>query len=266
VVVATTDLGGRATDALRDAGRSCEVETVRAAGRGRAAFDKSYYHVGKRRTVPSETDVERPRDVSAIAERYFRTQALATALLIVFVEGVILGTYLAISFLSAVVVGLLLIVVAWAPVFRTGRTFHLRTDDGPDAVVDALTGPVPPVLPLHWGMADEVDADGDAVAYRTSFLFGLRTATVTVRTRTGTAPDGSRRVELDLEENGDPWGTYTADVSGGGGRTEVDVEYASERRFGLRRLPQALVAGRYREEALDAQGYTVVERRRKVGL
>ena len=204
--------------------------------------------------------------MSAIAERYFRTQALATALLIVFVEGVILGTYLAISFLSAVVVGLLLIVIAWAPVFRTGGTFHLRTDDGPDAVVDTLTGPTPPVLPLHWGMADEVDADGDAVTYRTSFLFGLRTTTVTVRTRTETAPDGTRRVELELEENGDPWATYTADVSGGDGGTDVDVEYASDRRFGVRRLPRALVTGRYREEAFAAQGYTVVERRKEVGL
>ncbi|PSQ43829.1 hypothetical protein BRD14_02450 [Halobacteriales archaeon SW_5_68_122] len=216
--------------------------------------------------MPSETDVERPRDVSAIAERYFRAQALATALLIVFVEGVVLGTYLAISFLSAVVVGLSLIGVAWAPVFRTGGTFHLRTDDGPDAVVDALIGPVPPVLPLHWGMADEVDADGDAVTYRTSFLFGLRTTTVTVRTRTETAPDGTRRVKLELEMDGDPWATYTADVSGGDGRTDVDVEYASGRRFGLRRLPRALVTGRYREEALAAQGYTVVEQRREIGL
>ncbi|PSQ41419.1 hypothetical protein BRD07_05450 [Halobacteriales archaeon QS_9_68_42] len=215
--------------------------------------------------MPSETDVERPRDVSAIAERYFRTQALATALLIVFVEGVILGTYLAISFLSAVVVGLSLIGVAWAPVFRTGGTFHLQTDDGPNTVVDALTGPVPPVLPLHWGMADEVDADGDAVTYRTSFLFGLRTTTVTVRARTETAPDGTRRVELELEENGDPWATYTVDVSGDGG-TDVDVEYASDRRFGLRRLPQALITGRYREEAFVAQGYAVVERKRKIGL
>ena len=214
----------------------------------------------------TDVDVERPRDVSAIAERYFRAQALATALLIVFVEGVVLGTYLAISFLSAVVVGLSLIGVAWAPVFRTGGTFHLRTDDGPDAVVDALTGPTPPVVPLQWGMADEIDADGDAATYRTSFLFGLRTATVTVRTRTGTAPDGSRRVELDLAENGDPWATYTADVNSDDSGTEIGVEYASERRFGLRRLPQALVTGRYREEAFAAQGYTVVERRRKVGL
>ena len=120
------------------------------------------------------------------------------------------------------------------------------------------------VVPLQWGIADEIDADGDAVTYRTSFLFGLRTTTVTVRTRTGTAPDGTRRVELALEENGDPWATYTADVSGDGG-TEVDVEYASDRRFGVRRLPQALVAGRYRDEALAAQGYTVVEQKREVG-
>ena len=215
--------------------------------------------------MPSGTDAGRRREATAVAERYLRVERLASNSFAVLAVAVFLGTGLLTSLLPAVVVGLLLVGVARAPVLQTSGTVRLRTDDGPDAVVDALTGPTPPVLPLQWGIADEIDADGDAVTYRTSFLFGLRTATVTVRTRTETAPDGSRRVELDLEENGDPWGTYTADVSGGG-RTEVDVEYASKRRFGLRRVPQALVAGRYREEAFAAQGYTVVERRRKVGL
>ena len=214
--------------------------------------------------MPSETDAGRRREATAVAERYLRVERLASNSFAVLAVAVFLGTGLLTSLLPAVVVGLLLVGVARAPVLQTSGTVRLRTDDGPDAVVDALTGPTPPVVPLQWGTADEIDADGDAATYRTSFLFGLRTTTVTVRTRTGTAPDGSRRVELDLEENGDPWGTYTADVSGGS-RTEVDVEYASERRFGLRRLPQALVAGRYREEAFAAQGYTVVERKREVG-
>ena len=215
--------------------------------------------------MPSGTDAGRRREVTAVAERYLRVERLASNSFAVLAVAVFLGTGLLTSLLPAVVVGLLLVGVARAPVLQTSGTVRLRTDDGPDAVVDALTGPTPPVVPLQWGMADEIDADGDAVTYRTSFLFGLRTATVTVRTRTETAPDGSRRVELDLEENGDPWGTYTADVSGGDGRTEVDVEYASDRRFGVRRLPQALVAGRCRDEALAAQGYTVVERKREVG-
>ena len=216
--------------------------------------------------MPSETDAGRRREVTAVAERYLRVERLASNSFAVLAVAVFLGTGLLASLLPAVVVGLLLVGVARAPVLQTSGTVRLRTDDGPDAVVDALTGPTPPVVPLQWGMADEIDADGDAVTYRTSFLFGLRTATVTVRARTDVAPDGTRRVELDLEENGDPWGTYTADVSGGDGRTEIGVEYASDRRFGLRRLPQALVAGRYRDEALAAQGYTVVERRREVGL
>ena len=216
--------------------------------------------------MPSGTDAGRRREATAVAERYLRVERLASNSFAVLAVAVLLGTGLLTSLLPAVVVGLLLVGVARAPVLRTSGTVRLRTDDGPDAVVDALTGPTPPVVPLQWGMADEIDVNGDAATYRTSFLFGLRTATVTVRTRTGTAPDGSRRVELDLEENGDPWGTYTADVNGGDGGTEIDVEYASDRRFGVRRLPQALVAARYREEALAAQGYTVVERRREVGL
>ena len=213
----------------------------------------------------SETDAGRRREATAVAERYLRVERLASNSLAVLTVAVFLGTGFLTSLLPAVVVGLLLVGVARAPVLQTSGTVRLRTDDGPDAVVDALTGPTPPVVPLQWGIADEIDADGDAVTYRTSFLFGLRAATVTVRTRTETAPDGTRRVELDLEENGDLWGTYTADVSGDGG-TDVDVEYASDRRFGLRRLPQALVTGRYREEAFAAQGYTVVERRKVVGL
>ena len=215
--------------------------------------------------MPSEPDAGRRREATAVAERYLRVERLASNSFAVLAVAVFLGTGFLTSLLPAVVVGLLLVGVARAPVLQTSGTVRLQTDDGPDAVVDALTGPTLPVVPLQWGIADEIDADGDAVTYRTSFLFGLRTATVTVRTRTETAPDGTRRVELALEENGDPWGTYTADVSGGG-RTEVNVEYASDRRFGLRRLPQVLVTGRYREEALATQGYTVVERRKEVGL
>ena len=137
---------------------------------------------------------------------------------------------------------------------------------GPVSASTTASGPTPPVVPLQWSIADEIDADGDAVTYRTSYFLGRRTATMTVWARTDVAPDGTRRVELDLEENGDPWASYTADVIGGDGGTEIDVEYVSDRRFGVRRLPQALVAGRYREEAFAAQGYTVVERKRKVGL
>ena len=145
--------------------------------------------------MSSTTDVERPRDVSAVAGRYFRAQVLATALFAALLVAVFLGTGLLTSLLPAVVVGLLLVGVARAPVLQTSGTVRLRTDDGPGAVVDALTGPTPPVVPLQWGIADEIDADGDAVTYRTSFLFGLRTATVTVRTRTGTASDGTRLIE-----------------------------------------------------------------------
>ena len=145
--------------------------------------------------MPSETDAGRRREATAVAERYLRVERLASNSFAVLAVAVFLGTGLLTSLLPAVVVGLLLVGVARAPVLQTSGTVRLRTDDGPDAVVDALTGPTPPVVPLQWGTADEIDADGDAATYRTSFLFGLRTATVTVRTRTGTAPDGSRRVE-----------------------------------------------------------------------
>jgi hypothetical protein len=44
------------------------------------------------------------------------------------------------------------------------------------------------------------------------------------------------------------------------GGTVVDVETTSDRRFGLRRLPQRVVATRLMPAALEAQGYQIVER------
>jgi len=63
--------------------------------------------------------------------------------------------------------------------------------------------------------------------------------------------------EISVHTEGQPWGTCTVSVREGSAETVVDVEWSSDRRFGLRRLPQWLVAERYREEILAAQGYTL---------
>ncbi|MFC7021259.1 MULTISPECIES: hypothetical protein [Haloarcula] len=89
---------------------------------------------------------------------------------------------------------------------------------------------------------------------------------ITVRSQTDTTPRGARRVELEVTVNDQPWATYTATISTDDDRTSVDVEYTSNRRFGLRRIPQQIVAERYRNEALTAQGYTVVERDSNFGI
>lgn len=216
--------------------------------------------------MPSPNEVERPREAVTVAKRYLRRERPLNVLVVTLAVSVFLGTYLTASLLSAIAVAAVLVVAARAPVFRSRGTFRLRTDESPAAVVEEFAGPTPPVLALQWGIADGVSVGDDAVRYRTSYLFGLRSVTVAVRTRTDTAADGGERVELELTADDRPWATYTATVSGEGDGTVVDVEYESNRRFGVRRVPQQFVAERYRDDVLTAQGYTVVERDAKFGL
>lgn len=56
------------------------------------------------------------------------------------------------------------------------------------------------------------------------------------------------------------WGVADAIELTDEGETTVGVEWRSERRFGLRRLPQWFAAEHFRESALEAQDYRVVER------
>ena len=48
--------------------------------------------------------------------------------------------------------------------------------------------------------------------------------------------------------------------------TVVEYEYTAHRRFGLRRVPQRIVTNRYRDEALEVQGYVVVEQDEQYGV
>jgi len=209
--------------------------------------------------MPSD-DVKRPQDARAVARRYLRYERPLSGLVAVVCTLAFLGTYLATSLVPAVAVAAGLVLLARAPLLRMRGTVRLETDDDPEAVVDAFTGPTPPVLAFQWGIADDISVGDEAVTYRISYLFGLRSVEMTARARTDLAADAGGSVELAVTADGDPWSTYTVDVSPRDGRTTVEYEYAADRRFGLRRLPQRIVAARYRDEALAAQGYTVVER------
>lgn len=211
-------------------------------------------------TMPSANETERPEEVLTVAKRYLRRERPLNALVVALVVSLFLGTYLITSLLPAVVVGAISVVVARAPVLRSRGTVRLRTDDDPETVLETFTGPTPPVLAFQWGVADEILTRERATVYRTSYLFGLRSADVTVQTRTDTTPDGTYRVESELVVNGRPWATYASTISDGTDHTIVDVEYTSNRRFGLRRVPQQFLAERYRDDALAVQGYAVVER------
>jgi hypothetical protein len=180
--------------------------------------------------------------------------------LAIFVALLYLATYSMTSLLPAIGVAALLVILARAPILQSHGSVRLQTDDDSETVVDAFSGPTPPVLAFQWGIADEVTTETNTVTYRTSYLFGLRTAVVTVNTQTNTTSNGIRTVELEISANDKPWATYTATISPKNEQTVVDIEYTSTRRFGLRRLPQQFLAERYRNKALAVQGYTVVER------
>ncbi|MDS0261089.1 hypothetical protein NDI56_16950 [Haloarcula sp. S1CR25-12] len=210
--------------------------------------------------MPSNDTIERPQEALRVARRYLRRERLVSALIVTLVVSLFLGTYVTTSLLPAVVVAAVLVVIARAPILQSTGTVQLRTDDDPETVLDALTGPTPPVLALQWGVADEVVTEDGAPSYPTSYLFGLRSVVPTVRTRAETTPNGQHRVELEITVKGTPWATYTATISDAGEQTIIDVEYTSNRRFGLRRVPQQVLAERYRDAAFAAQGFTVGER------
>lgn len=216
--------------------------------------------------MPATNDSQRPREAVRVAKRYLRRERPLTGLLVIAAVSVFLGVYVLTSLLPAAGVAVLLILIARVPILRSQGTARLRTDADPETVVAAFSGPVPPILALQWGIADEVTTEDETATYRTSYLFGLRTAVVTVSTRTYTTPDGAHDVELEVSANGNPWATYTATISETTEGTVVDIEYTASRRFGLRRLPQHLYAERYRTELLPVQGYTVVERDSHFGL
>lgn len=210
--------------------------------------------------MPSTRNAERPSGALRVANRYLRYERPLSALLTVLVAAVFLVAYAVISPSVGIVVAAVLLFAVRVPVVQSHGVVRLETDDDVGTVAESFTGPTPPVLVFQWGIADEVTTDGDAGTYHISYLFGLRSVTVTAESRSEARPDGERVVELTTTVDGRPWATYTATVSGGEDRTVVEYEYAADRRFGLRRLPQRIMVRRYRDEALAAQGYTVVER------
>lgn len=214
--------------------------------------------------MPSETDVDQ-YGVYDVVRRYHRRERLLSGLFAAAVVAAFLATLVLASLVPAALVALALVVLVRAPVLRSRGTVRLATDADPAAVVDALTGSTPPVLAFQWGVADAVETRGETAVYRLSYLFGLRSVEATVRAETDATADVDRRVELVVEMDGEPWATYTVTVGEGADGTVVEYEYAADRRFGLRRVPQRLVQKRYRDELLAAQGYTVVEREERFG-
>jgi hypothetical protein len=216
--------------------------------------------------MPSTNDIERSQEALNVAKRYLRRERPLSALVVALAVSVFLGTYLATSLLPAVVVAAILLIAVRAPVLQSRGTIRLQTDDDLETVVGEFTGPTPPVLALQWGIANEVATKDSMAIYPVSYLFGLRSAEVVVHTHTDTTSNGGYQIESEVTLNDQPWATYTSTISSTNEHTDIEVVYTSNRRFGLRRIPQQLLAKRYRDDVLTAQGYTVVERDAHVGL
>jgi|AntDeeMinimDraft_4_1070355.scaffolds.fasta_scaffold00591_10 hypothetical protein len=219
--------------------------------------------------MPSSTDeIDRYSDAVDVARRYQRLErplSSAVALLVGLVVG---AAFILFSLIEAVLVGLVLGALVRVPVFRTSGTARLVTDADPGAVRAEFEGETPPPLAFQWGVADDVRSTDDGVTYEFSYLFGLRSTEMTVETRVN-APDAGGdddTLELVVTAGGRSWATYTVSIQRGGDDTVVDVEWASDRRFGLRRLPQQFVADRYRADAFAVQGYRVADRETSLSL
>ncbi|WP_239638883.1 hypothetical protein [Halorubrum californiense] len=206
------------------------------------------------------TNLSASKEVHEVVQQYLRRERPLNALVVVFSVLIFLGVYSLTSLLPAVLVGGTLLVGMRLPILQSNGTFQLRTEERVDTVIDDFTGPTPPVLALQWGVADEVSVEGGTASYAVSYLFGLRAADVTVRTETYSNPDGDKMVELEVTTDGQDWATYTATINDTGEQTAITVTYNSDRRFGLRRVPQQLIVNQYRDDALSAQGYSVVAR------
>jgi hypothetical protein len=220
--------------------------------------------------MPSTTANDRPADAIAVAQQYYRRSRPLTYLFALTVVGIVVVGIGLLPFLQWVGLTLVVVTAVRLPVFTTSGTVQLETTKTPATVREEFTGPFPPVLTFQWGLTDAVEATDSGGQYEISYLFGLRS--VTMSTECHATPDAEDTdLELVVTANGSPWARYYISIhddpeSTPNGRTVVDIDVEADRRFGLRRLPQWLVANRYRDAALDAQEYTVRERQNNISV
>lgn len=212
--------------------------------------------------------VEVPPGASEMVRRYHRLERIASGAFALLAAALVAAAVLLLPLLHALAAAVVLLAVVRVPVFRTRGSVRLATGASREAVREDFEGPTPPVLALQWGVADAVRRSDDGAVYDVSYLFGLLSVEMAVTLgepeRTEGRATGEADIEIRITASGRPWATHAVSFDERDGRTTVDVAFASDRRFALRRLPQWLLARRYRDDALAAQGYAVEER--DVGL
>ncbi|WP_114578907.1 hypothetical protein [Saliphagus sp. LR7] len=210
---------------------------------------------------PTDDRREVPPAVGPVVRRYRRLERASGWALAIGAAVVAVVAILALPLGPGVLVAAVVLAALRVPVVRRRGTARLTTDADPAAVAAEFAGPTPPPLVFQWGVADEIRSTGGVATYEFSYLFGLRSVSMTVEVRSRD-PDGDadEALELEVSAGGMPWARYAVSVWDSGEGSVVEMAVVSSRRFGLRRLPQGLVAGRYYADALAAQGYAVADR------
>ena len=214
--------------------------------------------------MPSSTNSAPAAALDAVVTRYHRLERTASGATGLFVGLAAAGLVLLLPLWQ----GVLAAGSVWAgfrvPVFTTGGHARLRTPLSPQTIQQSFAGPRPPVLPLQWGIADEITPLERGAQYDLSYLFGLRS--ITMETTLTETPAAATDFELRVTAGDAPWGTYGVTLIEDADATVIEITVESDRRFGLRGLPSWLIAQRYYDPALTAQGYTVVSRERSLSL
>ena len=244
--------------------------------------------------MPSSNDAaEIPPEVASVVRRYHRVERAVSWLVALLVVAVAAAAFLSLDSLPAVLVAVGVVALVRIPIVsRSGRT-RLVADADPPVVVAAFRSATPPILAFQWAIADEIDSGGEGrdgasgahedshggpttrATYELSYLFGLRSISMAVEVRSPGVDDGAvtddteavtsgddavETLEVSATAGGRPWGTYHVSVREDDAGTVVDVRLTTDRRFDLRSVPQTLVAERYFEAVLSAQGYRVADR------
>ncbi|ERG96028.1 hypothetical protein [Haloquadratum walsbyi] len=198
---------------------------------------------------------------SMVVTQYYRRSRVLTYLVGITVVGSVGASFALLSFYEWLLCGITVFVIFQSPVFTTDGHIALVTNKAPEAVSKEFQSPMPPILPFHWGLADQIEATDDGGHYVIRYLLGLQSIEMTVKCQP--APNDPADVKLIVTVGDSSWGNYhvnidTTDTTDNYMQTTVDITVETNRRFGLRRLPQQLIADKYRPTALEAQGYDIV--------
>ncbi|AEH38624.1 hypothetical protein [Halopiger xanaduensis] len=214
--------------------------------------------------MPSAASANGPAAVDAVVRRYGRMQGVLKVSVAAVSVVAVLAAFAALPYLVALCLSLGALVLLSVPLFTTAGTIRLRTEADLETVRRDFAGERPPILPFHWGLADAVRSTDGGTDYEIPYLFGLRSVTITVETRT-VSDDPDADLEIEVREADRPWGTYSVALEERDDATHATVEVESDRRFPLNRLPQTIATARYQQMAYEAQGYVVVEYDRSIG-